>query len=248
MVVSDLDSFYFKFKNLLHAEKDAILTVKSEAGRVHVSLSADLGHVLSAHPPRHHYPRSGPSQQRRRARRAEARAESAGKAVDTSEKDVKQAGVSSADENPSAVRAAEIETAEKAVEESRGREATENVALDLEIVDELCNDEDYSEKTKAKEFQKTYCSVEIYPDDTIFNMNNFRETVEDYFQNRTDAINEVIECKLRNYGQNVRLKVSVVNLKRGWEFFNHPRGNYGDLKGVKRVMHVCKNIGYCDQD
>jgi hypothetical protein len=195
MVVSDLDSFYFKFKNLLHAEKDAILTVKSEAGRVHVSLSADQGHVLSAHPPRHHYPRSGPSQQRRRARRAEARAESAGKAVDTSEKVVKQAGVSSADEKPSAVKAAEIETAEKAVDESRSKEATESVALDLEIFDDAMI-KTIQKRPKLKSF-----SVEIIPDDTIFNMNNFRETVEDYFQNRTDAINEVIECKLRNYGQ-----------------------------------------------
>ena len=33
MCVTDLDSFYFKFKNLLYAEKDAF---KCEAGHAHV--------------------------------------------------------------------------------------------------------------------------------------------------------------------------------------------------------------------
>ena len=45
LVTDVLDSFNFKFKNLLHAEKDVILTIKSEAGQAHVSLSQDLGHV-----------------------------------------------------------------------------------------------------------------------------------------------------------------------------------------------------------
>ena len=42
MAEQDLDSFYFKFKNLMFTEKDATLTLKSEAGQVQVSLSADL--------------------------------------------------------------------------------------------------------------------------------------------------------------------------------------------------------------
>ena len=55
MAAQELDSFYFKFKNLLLSEKDATLTVKSEAGRIYVSVSVDLGHVLSEHgPPRRH--------------------------------------------------------------------------------------------------------------------------------------------------------------------------------------------------
>ena len=75
MAAQELDSFYFKFKNLLLSEKDATLTVKSEAGRLPVSLSVDLGHVLSERgPPHHHHRRNGPSQQRRRERRAEKRA------------------------------------------------------------------------------------------------------------------------------------------------------------------------------
>ena len=46
---------YLKFKNLLFAEKDATLTLKSEAGRAYITLSLDLGHVLSGEdhlPPR----------------------------------------------------------------------------------------------------------------------------------------------------------------------------------------------------
>ena len=78
MAGHELDSFYFKFKNLLFAEKDATLTVKSDAGRLHVSLSIDLGHVHSEpsfpHRDCHHHCRNGPSQQIRRQRCAEERA------------------------------------------------------------------------------------------------------------------------------------------------------------------------------
>ena len=76
MAVQDLNSFYFKFKNLLFADKDATLTLKAEAGRVQVSLSADLGHVLPAEPPHlpHLHCRNGPARQRRRVIRAQERA------------------------------------------------------------------------------------------------------------------------------------------------------------------------------
>ena len=83
MAVQDLDSFYFKFKNLMFAEKDATLTVKSESGRVQVSLSVELGHVLSAEPPLHC--RNGPSRQRRRKRRAEERARKVAENADVNE-------------------------------------------------------------------------------------------------------------------------------------------------------------------
>ena len=48
MALLEIDSFVLKFKNLLHLEKDASLTKKSEAGRAVVTLSVELGHVLSA--------------------------------------------------------------------------------------------------------------------------------------------------------------------------------------------------------
>ena len=78
MAPSELDSFYFKFKNLLVAEKNATLSLKSEAGRVQVTLCADLGHVLSGLDPHlPHDARNGTSRSRRRER-AEARIIAAG--------------------------------------------------------------------------------------------------------------------------------------------------------------------------
>ena len=47
MTVSELDTFYFKFKNLVLAEKNTILTLKSEAGRTDVTLSVDLDNLLA---------------------------------------------------------------------------------------------------------------------------------------------------------------------------------------------------------
>ena len=47
MVHQELDSFFWKFKNLLFAEKDATVTFKSEAGKASVSITVDLGHVHS---------------------------------------------------------------------------------------------------------------------------------------------------------------------------------------------------------
>ena len=53
---SELDSFFVKFKTLLRGEKDATLTLKSEAVRAVISLSVDLGHVLSEPGLLHHCP------------------------------------------------------------------------------------------------------------------------------------------------------------------------------------------------
>ena len=74
MFPSGLDSLFFKFKNLLFAEKNVTLTLKSEAGRAQATLSVDLGHVLSGPGPHlAHDARNGTSRSRRRERRAEAR-------------------------------------------------------------------------------------------------------------------------------------------------------------------------------
>ena len=84
MILSEIDSFYFKFKNLLVAEKDATLTLKSESGRAQVTLCVDLGHVLSRddHDLPHHA-RNGLSRKRRRERRAEARHKAAAEVANT---------------------------------------------------------------------------------------------------------------------------------------------------------------------
>ena len=77
MANAELDSFYVKFKNLLYSEKDATLTLKSEAGRALVTLSLDLGHVHSGreHPRHSSGHRNGPARQHRREKRAAARIE-----------------------------------------------------------------------------------------------------------------------------------------------------------------------------
>ena len=115
-----MTTFYLTFKNLLIAEKDAILTLKSETVRSHVTLSVDLGHVHSnaaVHPPRH--PRNGPARTQRRERRVEARrllaeeATSIAEKVDVSEKDT-----------------VEVENQEKP--SSENDESTENVEEVLE--------------------------------------------------------------------------------------------------------------------
>ena len=82
MAESEIDSFYRKFKNLLHSERDATLTIKSVVGKAVVTLSLDLGHFLSAGPHPPHRPRDGPSRQRRRARRKDTRHEAATKTAE----------------------------------------------------------------------------------------------------------------------------------------------------------------------
>ena len=75
MAKAEIDSFILKFKNLLLSGRNATLVLKSNAGNADVSLNVDLGQV----PPQptqhvHHQSRDGPSRQRRRLRRAQARA------------------------------------------------------------------------------------------------------------------------------------------------------------------------------
>ena len=76
MTMAEIDSFVSKFKNLLHCEKNDSLSLKTEAGRVHVVLSVELEHHdVSAPVPgfRPYMTRNSPSRQRRRAKRAAKR-------------------------------------------------------------------------------------------------------------------------------------------------------------------------------
>ena len=82
MVVTELDSFVLKFKNLCLARSNANLTMKTIAGKVTVCLQVELDGLPL--PPQHQLPlktRSGPSQQNRREKRAIARKVAAEKAV-----------------------------------------------------------------------------------------------------------------------------------------------------------------------
>ena len=74
MAMSQLDSFIWKFKQLLHSGMNAKLEIKSEAGKAIVNLTAEVETM-----PRQS--RNGPAWQRRRERRAAARAAAAAEQV-----------------------------------------------------------------------------------------------------------------------------------------------------------------------
>ena len=71
MAMSEIDSFFWKFKKLLHSGKNAQLEIKSEAGKAVVKLTAEV----DAFPPDHARFRNGPARQRRREKRAANRAD-----------------------------------------------------------------------------------------------------------------------------------------------------------------------------
>ena len=51
MAGKEIDSFFVKFKRLLYSEKNATLTIKSEAGKANETLTVSLDHVSSDLPP-----------------------------------------------------------------------------------------------------------------------------------------------------------------------------------------------------
>jgi hypothetical protein len=76
-------------------------------------------------------------------------------------------------------------------------------------------------------------------------LDSFRSRIEEYFASRKDVISRVIKCEVVNFGNNVRL-VTEVKVKRGWIFFFcDPETNYGDLEGVRTVMHSCQDLSNC---
>ena len=132
--------------------------------------------VLESEDPLHHHrkPRIGPSQQRRRARRAEART-AAVEAVDHAEK----ADTEKVIDKPSAEKAFDGTEGNGAVQASSNAAAK---YLGGKDVDELCSDAEYAMTEEIPKIQKTYCIVEIYPYDTVGNIENFKESVENYFK------------------------------------------------------------------
>ena len=60
------------------------------------------------------------------------------------------------------------------------------------------------------------------------------------FKQRKDIIESVVNCTIDNSGRRVRIE-SIVRRTLCINFFNNPEGNYGDLLGVKKVMHDCRD-------
>ena len=163
MVQSELDSFYVKFKNLLRGEKDATLVLKSEAGKAVITLSVDLGHVLSEPGLQQHHPRNGPSRQRRRERRAAARQEqiaaeevaiSAAKALEESNAPKSTEEVEKIDASTSTTDVVEKTTDDEDSVESTNEDkkisAEEATVLVKEPKYEVCTDENYQEPANEK--------------------------------------------------------------------------------------------------
>ena len=69
--VSEIDSFYFKFRNLLISGQSANLTLRSEAGKASLSLTVKV--ELPRHVQASQHARSRHSRERRRERKAAAR-------------------------------------------------------------------------------------------------------------------------------------------------------------------------------
>jgi hypothetical protein len=133
MNLSEIDSFFFKFKNLLISEKDATLTLKSEAGRAQVTLSVDLGHLHSrpGHP-HHHDASNGNSRSRRQERQAATRKQAAEVAEQSSEK---------VDKVSEPGKKADVIV-----------KSTEKVEVTEEVTDEFCSNTEYCESESREIF------------------------------------------------------------------------------------------------
>ena len=111
------------------------------------------------------------------------------------------------------------------------------------VNDEVCPNAEYFTQLE-KSFTKK-CSIQPFPVKQG-DIDSFRDSVEKYLKQRQDVIEKVIDCKVENAGRNVRLE-SIVKRDLWKNFFNDPVANYGDLPGVKRVLHDCTDLANCDR-
>ena len=250
MALSEIDSFVFKFKNLVHFEKDAKLSIESKAGKIQLSLSVELNaDLVSAPSEQKKWQRNCPSRQRRRERRAAAR-----NSVEESSK------YATIDDNIKAEKATNSVVSDIAEEAELAKNATENgiaeedkLATDvigkevlvMHLNDEVCSNDVYKPESVS------ICSVDIFPKkyNCLTGLEPFRAKIEDYFMNRKDVIKRVIKCEIVNHGNNVRLVVEV-NIKRGWIFFFcDPEANYRDLYEdcIGTLRHSCLDLSNCDK-
>ena len=136
MANQEINSFILKFKNLWRAGKNANLTIKSLAGKAHVSLNVELDDNPAdldqhQHGKLRNGSRNGPARQRRRLRRAAAcQAEKATEAEEEAENATVE---KESTENCVAVKAIVNQTTST---------TTDNVMGDL--VDEFCSEEEYT--------------------------------------------------------------------------------------------------------
>jgi hypothetical protein len=261
MVVTELDSFVQKCHQLWSAGISAHL--ETHAGRVWVGLRAQLGHAPGHlhHHPRPQFPQpprkqESTSRQRRRARREAARkikvgevpivqdvAEEALDAVEAERNEVaNDAEETEINENNKSESSDHIDLNDKTLIDTAEKEC---IKEDMTVADELCPDEDFENATPSAK-PRSICSVELFPVKyKLDRLEEFRETIENYFKNRKDVIERVIKCEVVNHGNNVKL-VTEMKVERGWIFFyGDPEENYPDLEGIRSVRHSCQDLRYC---
>ena len=82
--------------------------------------------------------------------------------------------------------------------------------------------------------------------DKTASISESRERIENYFEQRKDIIEKVIDCEVESTGNTVKI-VTLVKTKMPWlMFFSSTTKNYGDLHGVAKVMHACQDLSYCE--
>ena len=219
--LTQFHSFIGKFVSLWQQGLDANISVNTSAGQAWIQLHVGLGvaHVPQQEP---QVCVPAPARLRRRQRRAEYRRQEDEKAK--ADKSIKEASI------------------EKVVMDV----AAENEAA-ARVQDEICTDVEYLNKKEVTEkvTEKKMCSVEFYPK-SLDQIEDFRKDIESYFEKRKDIIEEVIDCKVEDFGRIVKLR-SVVKIRFAWtSFFNDPAQNYSDLLGIRTVRHGCGNLSQCD--
>ena len=134
MAMSEMDSFIFKFKNLLSTGKSATLTLRADAGKATITLAVEVKVEVSQNVNQTKLARNSPSRQRRREKRAKARRDEAEKSEHEAVVDdsvVKEAVAASEHES-------EMKTAEEATcKENDPAEESTQVAVLIEPADEI---------------------------------------------------------------------------------------------------------------
>ena len=130
--MSDIDSFIWKFRTLIHSGKNAQLDVKYEAGKATIKLTAEVD--IPPSNPHQQYRHCGPAQQHQRERRAAARAAAVAEEASAT------SNVSLVSGEEAAINSAEVENFKDAVEATDLEAAQASEPKD-EIVNEKISDE-----------------------------------------------------------------------------------------------------------
>ena len=202
MAMSEVDNFVRKFKNLLLAGKHANLTIKSQTGKVLVTLTVEE-ELLDVVPVKS---RNGPSRQRRRARRAAVQAAAGRVAADNA------ADESVAVEAEPFKIAAE-EAAKKVFElEDQARDYRNIIAKASEIALE----KEEANSKEVEEYRDTIAVQEMLHDNFKERMTrkyNYNDEIETDGSENEEDIFQCKECSFVGKNEN-GLKIHVSRMHR----------------------------------